>query len=302
MKNVSALLTTIFIVILLSIPIVIFFYSISSDATTLYVLAKQKLVTGDLFDSNGCTTGLACTINTKIEHFLSDPKIMFYVNNALGHATTFVLDYTSGIFISIPKFILKLFICFFVLFYSFRDGKEVLTWLKGMLPLKHRFKEDLFSRTQDVIFATVYGTIIVAIIQGIVATIGFIIFGVPSAILLGLLLTFAALIPLVGTALVWLPTSVIMIIDGYVHADNTIIGKGIGLLLYGALIISLIDNIIKPRIISKEAKLHPVLILIGLFGGLHVLGPIGMVIGPLVFALLVSFIHIYQRDKHEISS
>ena len=155
---------------------------------------------------------------------------------------------------------------------------------------------------QEVIFATVYGVIIVAIIQGIVGTIGFIIFDVPSPILLGLLLTFAALIPFVGTALVWLPASALVFLNGYLNADTTMIGKGIGLFLYGALVISLIDNLIRPKIISKEAKLHPVLILLGLFGGIRVLGPIGMVVGPLVLALLVSFVDIYQRDKHEISS
>ncbi len=301
-RNLAAFLATLFIIILISIPIIIFLYSISGDATTFYLLTKQKLLSGELFGDVKCTEGIVCVINNNIKALLSNPKVMFYVNNSLTHATSFLLDYTSNIFLSIPRFVLKVFIFLFVLFYSFRDGKNVIVWLRDILPMKPHFKEDVLRRSQEVIFATVYGVIIVAVIQGIVGTIGFILFGVPSPILLGLLLMFAALIPFVGTALVWLPASLVVFLNGYLTGDTTMIGKGIGLFLYGALIISLIDNLIKPKIISKEAKLHPVLILIGLFGGLRVLGPIGIVIGPLVLALLVTFVDIYQRDRHEINS
>ncbi|MBI4149792.1 AI-2E family transporter [Candidatus Woesearchaeota archaeon] len=301
MPNFSAFLATVLIFVLVSIPLTIFFYSISGDITTFYLLAKQKLLSGELFGEAPCVEGFLCTLNNNIKAFLSNQQIVFYVNNALTHAASFVLDYTSSIFLSIPRFVLKLFIFIFVLFYSFRDGKNVMLWLKDILPLKPHFKEDLIQRSQDVIFATVYGIIIIALVQGIVGTIGFLIFDVPSPIFLGLLLTFAALIPFVGTAIVWLPASLIVLINGYLNADSTMIGKGIGLLLYGTFIISLVDNLIKPRVISKEAKLHPVLVIIGLFGGLRFLGPIGVIVGPLVLALLVSFIDIYKRDRHEIS-
>lgn len=302
MRNIAAFLATIFIFILVAIPIAIFLYSISGDITTFYLLAKQKLLTGELFDGASCTEGFLCTVNTNLKTFLSNPQVTYYVSNALTHTTSAVLDYTSGIFLSIPRFILKLFIFIFVLFYSFRDGKAVMLWLKDALPLKPHFKEELLTRSRDVIYATVYGVIIVALVQGIVGTIGFLIFDVPSPILLGLILTFAALIPFVGTALVWVPASVIVLITGYLNADSSLIGKGIGLFLYGMFIISLIDNLIKPRIISQEAKLHPVVVLVGLFGGIRFLGPIGIILGPLILALLVSFIDLYKREQHEINS
>jgi len=301
MRNLSAFLATLFIFILVSIPITIFLYSISGDMTTFYLLAKQKLVTGELFGAAPCMEGFLCAVSDNLKVFLGNPQVSFYVNNALTHTASYVLDYTSGIFLSIPRFILKLFIFIFVLFFSFRDGKDVMLWLKDVLPLKPHFKEDLLKRSQDVIFATVYGVLIVAIVQGIVGTIGFLIFDVPSPILLGVLLTFAALIPFVGTAIIWVPASVLVLVTGYLNNDPSMIGKGIGLFLYGAFIISLIDNIIKPKIISKEAKLHPVIVLIGLFGGIRLLGPVGILVGPLVLALLISFIDIYKRDRHEIS-
>lgn len=302
MRNLAAFLATIFIFILVSIPIAIFLYSISGDITTFYLLAKQKLLTGELFNGASCTEGFLCMVNTNLKAFLSNSQVSYYVNNALTHTTSAVLDYTSGIFLSIPRFVLKLFMFIFVLFYSFRDGKAIMLWLKDALPLKQHFKEELLTRSRDVIFATVYGVIIVALVQGIVGTIGFLIFDVPSPILLGMILTFAALIPFVGTALVWVPASLIVLITGYLNADSSLIGKGIGLFLYGMFIISLIDNLIKPRIISQEAKLHPVVVLIGLFGGIRFLGPVGIILGPLILALFVSFVDLYKREQHEINS
>ena len=302
MPTISALLATFFIFLLVSIPLAIFLYSISSDVTTFYLLIKEKLMNGEMFNGATCHDGMLCLLIEKITNFLSEPQIIYHLNNAVTTAASALLEYTSSVFISIPRMFVKIFIFIFALFYSFRDGKRVVSWLKEILPINNRVKEDLFKRSHDVIFGAVYGTILVSFVQGIAGTIGFIIFGVPSPIFLGLILTLAALIPFIGTALVWVPIAVIIAVKGYVTQDMYVLGQGLGLFIYGALVISLIDNLIKPRIISKEAKLHPVVVLVGLFGGLQLFGPIGLILGPLLLALLITFVDIYKRDRNEINN
>ena len=120
--------------------------------------------------------------------------------------------------------------------------------------------------------------------------IGLLIIGVKSALLWGLVMMIFALVPFVGTPIVWIPLGLIEFISG-----NP--AKGILVLLYGALVISSIDNIIKPRIIGKKAQVHPVLILLGVLGGIKMFGFVGLMFGPLLLALLLVLLDLYQVDR-----
>jgi predicted PurR-regulated permease PerM len=106
-----------------------------------------------------------------------------------------------------------------------------------------------------------------------------------------------ALVPLFGTAFVWLPASIYLLVLGAAEADQTMVWRGIGLIIWGALVVSSIDNILKPKIIGDRAGIHPGLILVGALGGLATIGFIGFVIGPLILGLLKTFIDIYEKEE-----
>ena len=150
--------------------------------------------------------------------------------------------------------------------------------------------KNIFKQFNNLTYATVYGQFIVALIQGAVATVAYFLFGVGSPITWGLLTTFFALIPFLGTPIVWVPISLNLLISAE-------IARGIGLLLVGIFIISTIDNLLKPRLIGKRASLHPVLVLIGVVGGLITMGLIGIIIGPLIISLLISFVEVYHKER-----
>jgi len=107
----------------------------------------------------------------------------------------------------------------------------------------------------------------------------------------------ASLIPYIGSSIVWLPASLMLIINGYTDMDTSIILKGMLLMLYGIFIVSTIDNILKPKLIGDKSGLHPLLVLLGVVGGLKFLGFIGVIVGPIIIALLITFIKIYEEEK-----
>ena len=135
--------------------------------------------------------------------------------------------------------------------------------------------------------AVLYGQVMTAVIQGALGGIALFIFGVPNWIFWGAIMIIMAFLPVLGTPLIWVPAAVGLILDGEM-------ARGVGLLIFGATIVMNIDNFIRPRLVSGRTKVHPVLILIGVLGGLKIFGFIGMLIGPLVLALLMALIKFYE--------
>lgn len=191
---------------------------------------------------------------------------------------------------SIPFRILETFIVIFILFYLFRDGEKLLKLVKDHLPIKKLYKEELFLESERVVNAVIYGTLVAAVAQGAMGAIGFYIFGINNFLIWGLVMAILALFPFLGPAFIWVPASLFFLITG----ETT---RGILLFIYGALLISSIDNIIKARIISRKARIHQALILLGLVGGIAAFGVPGIVIGPLVLSLLIVFLRVYLREK-----
>ena len=190
---------------------------------------------------------------------------------------------------SISELLLGLFIMFFVMFYGFREGQGFITYLKELLPLEAGLKDSLFHQMRTVTQAVLYGQVLTAVIQGALGGLGLLVCGVPNALFWGAIMMITAFLPLLGTPLIWVPAGVGLIMDGSMT-------RGILLLIYGATIVMNIDNFLRPRLVSGRSNVHPVLILIGVLGGLRVFGFIGMLVGPLVLAILVALIKFYEQN------
>jgi predicted PurR-regulated permease PerM len=216
------------------------------------------------------------------------PEIGLYMKSLFDEALLFIAKSTSVVILSLPHKIISVFVMFFVLFYSFKESKKIQIAIKKYLPLKEKYKEELINKFKDVVNAITYGLIITSIIQGFVGTIGLMIFGVNNPLLWGLVMAFLAMVPLLGTGLVWVPASLYKIYNGDMF-------NGIGLLLYGALIISTIDNFIRPKLISKKSNIHPVVVLLGLLGGLTLFGVVGIILGPFILSIILLFFNFYRK-------
>jgi predicted PurR-regulated permease PerM len=189
-------------------------------------------------------------------------------------------------------FLISLGLMLYLLFFLLRDGRAMAERIKEAIPLRSDQKTALFTRFADVVRATVKGGILVAIVQGALGGIAFWFLGIHAALLWAVLMAFLSLIPAVGAALVWLPVAIYFLATGAVW-------QGIGLILYGVLVIGLVDNVLRPFLVGKDTKLPDYVVLISTLGGIEVFGLNGFVIGPLIAAMFMVSWEIFSVSKRE---
>jgi predicted PurR-regulated permease PerM len=176
----------------------------------------------------------------------------------------------------------------FTMFYLFRDGDRLTQAVYGMLPLEQVQTGEITSRTQDVIAATLYGVLVISMIQGTLGTFIFWALGLPSPLLWGVVMFFLSMIPMAGSFLVWAPAALYLALTGaYV--------KALILVVWGVLVIGSIDNFLSPRLVGKRASLHELLIFFAVLGGLQVFGVLGLVLGPVVVAITLALIEMVRQ-------
>ncbi len=190
-------------------------------------------------------------------------------------------------------FLIGFGIMLYLLFFLLCDGKALADRVKEAIPLQGDQKAALFGRFADVLRATVKGGILVAIAQGALGGIAFWFLGIHGALLWGTLMAFLSLIPAVGAALVWLPVAIYFLATGAVW-------QGIGLILYGVLVIGLVDNLLRPFLVGKETKLPDYVVLISTLGGIEIFGLNGFVIGPLIAAMFMVSWEIFSTSRRTV--
>lgn len=201
----------------------------------------------------------------------------------------YLYGFSPQVLAGTATFIVDFFIMLFTLYVLFLEGPRLIRLGIQLSPLRETHEQRLLAQFKNTIDGTVYGYLLTSLVQAFLATIGFSIIGVPAPLVWGTLTFFLCLVPVVGAAGVWLPISLWLFLQG-----NT--AKAIGLLIYGAVVISGIDNILKPLIIKGRIKVHPLLIFLSLFGGVAIFGPIGILLGPIIIALFIATIAIYREE------
>jgi predicted PurR-regulated permease PerM len=200
---------------------------------------------------------------------------------ALNHGAQAILTGLATAF-------LDFFIFLMMVFFLLRDGPDLRDGLRGISPLTRGQEADLIQHLNRTASGVLQTLVLVPLGQGLAAVLGFWLFGVPSPLLWGAMVAFAALIPVVGTPLAWIPAGL------YLFADSP--AKGIGMLLYGTFVISGIDNVAKPLILKGAAQIHTLLAFLSILGGLYSFGPKGLIVGPVVLSLVLSAYRIYRYD------
>jgi predicted PurR-regulated permease PerM len=213
----------------------------------------------------------------------------FNIEDLIKKVGQFFFNSITDIFNSITNWLINLFIFILAFFYLLVDGERFVKYLKKIVPMKNEYKEAMFKRIKEVSLAVFIDSIFVALIQGGLVAIGFWVFELNSPIFWGIIASFFALIPLVGTAFVWIPALIYLIlIKQYVFA--------ISFFAYCILVVSLSDNIIRAILMKHKIKVHSFLILISILGAIQVFGFIGIFLGPLIISLLISILQLYNLD------
>lgn len=196
-------------------------------------------------------------------------------------------SYLSKFFVGSGWFIAELLVAFVALFYFFRDREAILLFMRRLLPLRDAETDGIFKTVNDTIYATVTGVFIVSIAQGTLAGLMFWLLGLPAPIMWGLIMAVLAMLPFVGTWMIWIPAAAYLALNG-----NYI--KALILIGWGITAVSLIDNLIYPILVGDRLRLHTLSVFFALLGGLVLFGAIGIILGPLVLALTVALLEIWR--------
>ncbi len=190
-------------------------------------------------------------------------------------------------------FLLNLFVMLYAMFFFLRDGRRILEKIFYYIPLDHEDEQRLLERLTSVTRATIKGTLVIGMIQGALAGIGFSVAGLDGAAFWGTIMAVLSVVPGIGAALVWVPAVIYLFIVG-----KTL--TAVLLLAWCAAVVGTVDNVLRPRLVGKDAKMPDLLILIGTLGGLFLFGPIGFIIGPLVCGLFLTVWDIYGATFKDI--
>jgi len=188
------------------------------------------------------------------------------------------------------------FLFFFLfLFFLLRDGRKLGRELMQLSPLEDRDEKEIFNHLTRTIRAILLGGVLVPIAQGVLSMVGFSLFGLPSPILWGSLLIVAAVIPIVGGTVIWIPAVVYMALTGSTW-------QWVGLLVYCVLIVGTSDNILKPIILKEAANFHPMIAFVSVLGGMIAFGVFGFILGPVIASLFLSLLRIYKYEILKLPS
>jgi predicted PurR-regulated permease PerM len=188
------------------------------------------------------------------------------------------------------RFVAAVGIMLYVLFFLFRDGRTVARNVRSAMPLSEEYNRRLIEKFTAVVRATVKGNILIAAIQGTIGGVAFWALGIEPALLWGALMIFLSLLPAVGAAVVWVPVA------GYLFLIGAV-GKGVVLVLIGAGVIGLVDNLLRPILVGKDTRLPDYVVLVSTVGGLSLFGINGFVIGPLIAALFIAGWAIFREER-----
>lgn len=203
----------------------------------------------------------------------------------------YVIGNVGSLLSGAANILLGVFIMFFVMYFLFTDGQTLLGRIKELIPLKKEDQDKLYAEIGNVIQGIINGQLITGIIQGLVGGVALALVGVATPVFWGFVMAITSMIPFLGAAVVWLPISLYLLATG-----DVIAGAALGII--GLVIISQIDNVLRPVITSKTARIHPAVVLVGVFGGLAAFGLVGFIAGPLVLALLGTVMRFYNEELH----
>lgn len=190
---------------------------------------------------------------------------------------------------TVGSFLVNLIYFYLAILFFYIDGERALKRLFFLLPIKNHYITEVENRFSSLFKSWVIGNVAIMILQGILGGIGFALAGLPSPILWGLITTFAALIPFVGTTMIWLPAAIFLLISGHYFA-------GIFLIIWGALIVGTSDNIIRPIFLKVGAHLSLLILFFAILGGLSTFGFKGLLLGPIIVVFMDAILHIYSLE------
>jgi predicted PurR-regulated permease PerM len=276
----SAFISSVFIIVCLFVPLFIL-------GSQLFYESKQLYSSLSAQETKSVLLNVQNTILKEINVIMPNLDIVSLdIDNYIKQGANWLSQNLGALFSNLTKFFVDFLFFTIALYYLFKDGDKFKRIMVFLSPLSDSDDQTILNKLEKVINSVVKGNLTIALIQGVVTACGLAIFGVPNFVLWGTVAAISALIPTVGTSIVLIPAIVYLFISGEMFS-------AIGLIIWGALAVGMIDNLLGPKLIGKGARMHPLVVLFSVLGGLSMFGPLGFILGPLVVGFLFALLDIY---------
>ncbi|MDP7520736.1 MAG: AI-2E family transporter [Candidatus Pacearchaeota archaeon] len=279
LQNLSAGLICVLLILLIFLPLWFFTPIFIEQSFEVYLASQQMdFVTPlkNIFPSLFASEEFSAEIGSVLYSFVTK-------------MTNSLVNLLSQLILNFPTIFLQLIVTFFTFFFVLRDKDIIVSYLQSILPFSKDIEKKLFESSKGITSSVIYGQVIIGMIQGLIVGLGLFIFNIPNALFLTLLASLAGIFPIIGTTIVWLPIVIYLFIKGSTFS-------AIGITMFG-ITSNVIDNVIRPAFVSKKTRMHPLLVLIGMIGGLFLFGILGFIIGPLIIAYVLIILEIYRLKK-----
>lgn len=293
--NPAALLTLLVVLIIVILPFALITAALAREASLVY----ERLQSGELDPAlylRGIFDALPQWMSTQLDRFglIDFDTVQQRLAAALAKGSQFIATQAISIGQDTFEFVVSLFITLYLAFFLVRDGDGVARAVHRAIPLAPEHKRALTAKFTTVIRATVKGNLLVAAIQGALGGIAFWFLGIGGAVLWGVVMAFLSLLPAIGAGLVWVPVALYFLLTGALW-------QGIVLIVYGVLVIGLVDNLLRPMLVGKDTRMPDYVVMITTLGGMAVFGINGFVLGPMIAAMFIAVWEIYTARQADVA-
>ncbi len=273
--SLAALVSCVLVILIILVPIALVTLAVFKELAN----ALQTIQAGlnYVLDPNSPRTGPILNFLSQyvdVAQLYSEEFLAERLRGVSGQLAGRTLGFLGGL----VGVIVQMFFVIFTMYYFFKDGENISRNVRDSLPLDRQQADGIMTRTREVIDASVYGVLTIAVIQGTLGGLAFWALGLRSALIWGVAMTFLSMVPMLGAFLVWVPAAIFLAVTGHYV-------KAIFLVLWGTLVIGMIDNFLRPKLVGSRTRLHELLIFFSVLGGLSVFGVLGVVLGPVVLAI-----------------
>ncbi|MBT6690099.1 AI-2E family transporter [archaeon] len=274
-QNIAAFIIIAGLILIVLIPTIYFVPAIVSQAFEISVMIQNLNLTEvvQIFIKGNIASTIAINLDNIIGQFF----------------TTFLVQF-KNLLLNLPSLAFQFAVFLFTFYFATRDAENLGTYIRSLSPFSKPTETRLLQEFRGITNAIVFGQVLIGITQGLALGAGLFFLGVPNALVLTFMASLLSIIPILGSWLIWLPTSIYLLVSGQTFA-------GVFLLLYGALFVSSIDNLLRPYLLSRRSTLPIALSLIGTIGGFLFFGIAGLVLGPLIIAYTLIIIEFYRQGK-----
>jgi predicted PurR-regulated permease PerM len=289
----AAMTSTLGVTLLLIVPALLVLLLTAREALVATAQIQSQMAVHGQGPNEGLVMHVEEWIRMRLPQSLQGIDMSDPVEQAAERTASFLGARFTGLLKNLVSFFVDLFIMIFALFFMFRDGEEIVHGAKHLLPFDDDIQTDMLEESKELIFASVAVGLLVAVIQGVLGGISFAITGISSPIFWGALIGFFSLVPVVGSALLWVPAALWLGFNGHW-------GRALLVVVICGGVSTIADNIVRPMLLRNRTRLNELLLFIGVLGGLEAFGLLGLVAGPTIVAAAMGVFRVYMEHREEL--